>query len=47
VWKKDRLKIKTAENYGFRVLVVWESDFRKDKNKTIEKVTEWIVNGQK
>jgi hypothetical protein len=45
--QKDFLKIKTAEDLGFKTLVVWESDFLNDKSETIVKVAQWISNEQK
>lgn len=44
--ERDYKKIKTAKELGFRTYVVWESDFRLDKNETIRKVKEWMLNGQ-
>ena len=44
---RDSLKIKTAEDLGFNVLVVWERDFTNNKDQTIEKVVKWIQNVQK
>lgn len=47
IWHKDEIKIKIAEDSGFRVMVVWESEFKKDKIGTIERVKQWMSNGQK
>lgn len=47
VWEKDRKKIQTAINHGLRVMVVWENEFRKNKIETIERVVQWMQNGQK
>lgn len=35
VWDEDAEKIRTAKENGFDVLVVWESDYEKDKEKEI------------
>lgn len=35
IWKKDAYKTLIAENQGYEVLVIWDSDYRKNKNKTI------------
>lgn len=43
IWKRDELKLQTAVNLGFKTLVVWESDFKKDKKQTIERVAAWIL----
>lgn len=42
IWKKDKLKIDLAKNEGFDVLVIWDSEYRKDKNKTIEKCLNFL-----
>jgi hypothetical protein len=42
IWERDRKKLQTALNYGYRVLTVWESDFKKNKEILIEEVIEWI-----
>lgn len=47
VWERDKKKIQTAINNGLRVLVVWESEFLKNKEETIERVIKWMQNGQK
>jgi hypothetical protein len=47
IWDRDAKKIQTARNLGFRVLTVWESDYIKNKQKIIEEVIEWMLNGQK
>lgn len=47
IWNKDKIKIETALKVGLRVLVVWESEFKKDKNLTIERVMAWMLCGQK
>ena len=43
----DSKKLKTAIDFGFRTYTVWESEFKLDKQNTINKVTEWMQNGQK
>lgn len=46
IQKRDHLKLKTVEDLGFKTLVVWEYDFKQDKQKTIEKVIQWILKEQ-
>jgi hypothetical protein len=41
-WNKDKLKIDIAKENGFDVLVVWDSEYRKDKNKVIEKCLNFL-----
>ena len=38
----DELKTKIAIENGFEVLTIWDSDYRKDKNKTIEKCLNFL-----
>jgi hypothetical protein len=42
IWKRDNLKISLAKNDGFDVLVIWDSEYRKDKNKTIKKCLNFL-----
>lgn len=42
IWKRDKLKIDLAKSEGFDVLVIWDSEYRKDKNKTIEKCLKFL-----
>ena len=37
VWVKDKRKITCAQSQGYDVLVIWEKDFKEDKNREIEK----------
>ena len=47
IWERDRKKLQTALNYGYRVLTVWESDFKKNKEILIEEVIKWIQATQR
>lgn len=47
IWKNDAHKLDFARSFGFRVMVVWESDYKINKQKTINEVVTWIQNGQK
>jgi len=42
IWERDAEKIKTAEESGFEVLTVWDSDFKKNKKETIEKCLDFL-----
>lgn len=44
VWKDDEIKINCAKKYGYNVLVVWESDYYKNKNKFIEFCLNFLCN---
>jgi len=35
VWKLDDLKIKTLESEGYEIFIVWENDYKKNKEKII------------
>lgn len=47
IQERDRLKIKTAEELGYRVMTVWESEYRENKKDILEEVVKWIQNGLK
>jgi G:T-mismatch repair DNA endonuclease (very short patch repair protein) len=42
IWNKDAEKIKAAEDNGFKVLVIWDSEFKKNKKETIEKCLNFL-----
>jgi hypothetical protein len=42
IWSRDKLKIDLAENNGFSVLVIWDSEYRKNPQQTIEKCIKFI-----
>lgn len=42
VWDRDNVKLNLATTHGFNVLVIWESDFRKDSETTILNVLKWL-----
>ena len=42
-WSLDSYKIQFALDQGYKVLVVWESDFKKDKTGTIEKCINFLT----
>ena len=37
IWDKDCIKKQSLINHNYELLVVWESDYKKDKEGTIEK----------
>lgn len=41
--KKDERKLAVAINQGYKVLVVWESDYRKNKQKEIERCLNFLT----
>ena len=36
IWENDKDKIDLAKKYGFDVLTIWESDYKKDKEKVLQ-----------
>ena len=42
IWDKDNKKINTAKNNGFDVLIIWESDYKKDEKKIIKECLEFL-----
>ena len=44
IWKNEKDKLNWVENRNYRVLVIWESEYRKDPKQTIEKCIEFLNN---
>lgn len=42
VWKKDELKIKWMEDRGFKVMTVWEHDYKENPQQVLNKCIEFI-----
>lgn len=42
IWENNNMKIKTAINNNYEILVIWETDYNKDKNGTIEKCLNFL-----
>ena len=42
VWKINECKINCAQNQGYDVLVIWETDFIKNKSTVIEKCRSFL-----
>jgi G:T-mismatch repair DNA endonuclease (very short patch repair protein)/uncharacterized C2H2 Zn-finger protein len=42
IWEYDKLKIDLIKQEGYEVLVIWESDYKKDKETTIQKCIEFL-----
>ena len=43
-WEIDSIKIKCAELNGYKVLTIWESEYNKDKEGTIKKCIDFLLN---
>jgi very-short-patch-repair endonuclease len=42
IWKRDNKKTNFAKNEGFSVLVIWDSEYRKNPQQTLKKCIEFI-----
>jgi len=46
IWKKDKKRLDFLRNIGYEVLVIWEKDYRKNKEKTIIDCLDFIKINQ-
>ena len=44
VWERDKLKNEKAKELGYAVKIIWESDYKKNKEKIIKECIEWILS---
>ena len=44
IWEADQKKIALAEENGYQVKVVWESEYKKDPDKVVKECAEWLKN---
>ena len=44
IWEKDNKKRLFAEERGYKVLTVWDSDYKKDKTSVLEKCLDFLQN---
>jgi hypothetical protein len=42
-WEIDRIKLQYAQDQGYEVLVVWESDFKKNKEEIIKQCIQFLT----
>jgi len=42
MWKRDKQKVDFAKKNGYNVFVVWESEYRKDKNRILDTIKELV-----
>ena len=42
IWNKDSLKNFWIEKRGYKVLTIWESEYRKNPQQTLEKCIKFI-----
>lgn len=43
IWKKDKEKIQFAQDQGYEVLVVWESEFKENKEEVLTKCIQFLT----
>lgn len=44
IWNRDKLKMQTVIDLGFRTYIVWEQEFRRNKEETINRIISWMLN---
>lgn len=44
IWEKDSKKHNTAKEHGFGVLIVWDSEYKSNKELTIKKCVDFLFN---
>ena len=42
IWEKEKIKIKSIEDLGYDVLIIWECDYKYHKEETIEKCIKFL-----
>ena len=42
IWEKDSKRTRILENRGYKVMVIWEDDFKKYKEETVKKCIEFL-----
>lgn len=42
IWEKDSKKLNTAKEHGFGVLIVWDSEYKSNKELTIKKCVDFL-----
>ena len=44
IWKSDEIKINRIIQEGYKVLIIWESDYKSNKNKVINDCIEFLIS---
>lgn len=44
IWEKDKKKKNCANKEGFEVLIIWDSEYRKNPKETLEKCLDFFSN---
>jgi len=42
VWERDKMKNNAIQEQGFDVLVIWEDDYKQNRNKVIQECIEFL-----
>ena len=42
-WVNDRIRVEKTNDYGYQVLIIWESDYRKNPEQTLQKCIEYLI----
>ena len=42
IWKYDEIKMKAIREHGFDALIIWEKDYRENKEREIKKINEFV-----
>lgn len=42
IWENDSLKINTIKKLGYEVLIIWETDYKKDKQSELLKCLQFL-----
>ena len=44
IWEKDKIKKEVAEQHGYEVMIVWESEFYKNEEDVVQKCKKFILS---
>lgn len=42
IWNKDERKMKVAEEKGFQILTIWDSEYRRNKQNVLDKCKNYL-----
>lgn len=42
IWEYDRIKLETVQNQGYKVLIIWEYNYKQNKEEVINKCIEFL-----
>ena len=44
IWEYDKIKIQTANDQGYKVLIIWEYDYNNNKEETLKKCIDFLID---